>query len=351
MIVIKHVSRHSLFSFWGVIVLNVCNSLTLNLTSSNRRYTCLIDISFILIRIKTSNLFQTIINKKVMKNLKETVRKIKSRMSIEDVYMSVFEDLYWEIYIKNERNYYNFLNMVNLDKIIPVLYYNYFITYDNINDLSANLFELLNERYYFIYCNENDAYNCTDTILLNKYYTKQSLAFYALVEDKPEFKNLINDLINGFDNYILNLDFMNSILHPSSIIYSLAQEYSYTEVINHLNDYMIEEGIALPLSSFFERDLLKSNKSIVRELKPKGLFIDRLKEYEKVEEMHFWSGAIYYALIENRNMNEMYYRNKLTDTYIDNDIISEYYIAEFQYPENETPCHENVVDNDDDDFF
>jgi len=86
---------------------------------------------------------------------------------------------------------------------------------------------------------------------------------------------------------------------------------------------------------------LKSNKSIVRELKPKGLFIDRLKEYEKVEEMHFWSGAIYYALIENRNMNEMYYRNKLTDTFIDNDIIKEDYIVEFQYPERETPCHEN----------
>jgi len=89
---------------------------------------------------------------------------------------------------------------------------------------------------------------------------------------------------------------------------------------------------------------LKSNKSIVRELKPKGLFIDRLKEYEKVEEMHFWSGAIYYALIENRNMNEMYYRNKLTDTFIDNDTINEYYIAEFQYPEREkTPIEKEDI--------
>lgn len=268
-----------------------------------------------------------------MNDLVSKVRKIKSRMSIEDVYMSVFEDLYWEIYIKNERNYYNFLNMVNLDKIIPVLYYNYFITYENIDDLSANLFELLNELYYFIYCNENDAYNCTDTILLNKYYTKQSLAFNELVVVKPEYENLINDIIDRFDNYILNLDFMNSILHPTSVIYRLAQEYSYTEVVNHLKDYMIEESIALPISSFLEKNLLKSNKSIVRELKPKGLFIDRFKEYEK--EMEFWSGAIYYALIENRNMNEMYYRDKFTDTYIDNDIINEDYIAEFQYPERE----------------
>ena len=93
-----------------------------------------------------------------------------------------------------------------------------------------------------------------------------------------------------------------------------------------------------------DRDLLKSNKSIVRELKPKGLFIDRLKEYEKVEEMHFWSGAIYYALIQNRNMNELYFRNKLTDTYIDNDIISEDYIAEFQYPEREkTPIDKEDI--------
>ena len=279
-----------------------------------------------------------------MKDLKVIVRKLKSRMSYEDVYMSVFEDLYWEIYIKNERNYYNFLNMVNLDKIIPVLYYNYFITYDNINDLSANLFELLNERYYFIYCNENDAYNCTDTILLNKYYTKQSLAFNALMEDKPDFQNLTKDIIDRFNNHILNLDFMNSILHPTSIIFSLAQKYSYTEVVNQLKDYMIEEGIAIPLSSFVERNLLKSNKSIVREIKPKGLFIDRLKGYEKEEEMHFWSGAIYYALIQNRNMNELYFRNKLTDTYIDNDIISEDYIAEFQYPEREkTPIDKEDI--------
>jgi len=281
---------------------------------------------------------------------------LKSKMLYEELYMSVFEDLYFELYIKERRNYYNFLNVVNLDKILPVLYNNYFITYENVDDFSANFFEMIDERYYFIYSNENGAYNCSNEILLNKYYTKQSLAFNTLVENKPEYKNLLTDIIKEFDDYILNLDFLYSILHPTSVIYSLSDKYSYSEVIVKLKEYMMEEDIALPINSFLGNDLLKSNKSIDRKLKPEELFKDRLKSFIDGDKdiMDFWCGAVYYALIESRDMNELYYQNKLTDTYIDNDIIEENYIAVFQYPDREISCHYKVIDKDldkDDDLF
>ncbi|MDD4990967.1 MAG: hypothetical protein PHR83_01935 [Paludibacter sp.] len=286
-----------------------------------------------------------------MNDLKSKIRLIKSRMPYEELYMSVFEDVFWELYIKERRNYYNFLNVVNLDKILLVLYNNHFITYDNVDDFSANFFEMIDERYYLCYSNENGAYNCSNEILLNKYYTKQSLAFNSLVSNKPEYKNLLTDIIKVFDNYILNLDYMYSILHPTSVIYSLAEEFSYSEVIVKLKEYMIEEGIALPINSFLDNDLLKPNKSIDRKLKPVGLFKDRLAEYgDDMDLSEFWSGAVYYALIENRDINQMYYQSKLTDTYIDNDIMKEHYIAEFQYPDREIPCHDKDSDKDDDPF-
>jgi hypothetical protein len=281
-----------------------------------------------------------------MNDLKSKIRLIKSRMLYEELYMSVFEDLYFELYIKERRNYYNFLNVVNLDKILLVLYNNNFITYDNVDAFSANCLEMINEDYYFIYSNENGAYNCSNEILLNKYYTKQSLAFNSLVENKPEYKNLLTDIIKVFDTYVLNLDFMYSILHPSSVIYGLSEEFSYSEVIIKLKEYMIEEGIALPINSLMGNDLLKPNESIDRKLKPEELFKDRLKSYRDGDKniIDFWCGAVYYALIENRDINELYYQNKLTDTYIDNDIIEEHYIAVFQYPEREKPCHDKDVD-------
>lgn len=292
-------------------------------------------------------------HKKIKKN---KMNDLKSKMLYEELYMSVFEDLYFEVYIKRERNYYNFLNVVNLDKILPILYNNYFITYENVDDFSANFFEMINEDYYFCYSNENGAYNSSNEILLNKYYTKQSLVFNSLVSNKLEFQNLLTDIIKEFDNYVLNLDFMYSILHPSSVIYGLAEEFSYSEVLLKLKEYMIEEGIALPINSLLGNDLLKPNNSIVRELKPVELFKDRLKSYIDGDKniMDFWCGAVYSALIESRDINAMYYQNKLTDTYIDNDIIEEHYIAVFQYPEREISCHDKVIDKDldkDDDLF
>lgn len=266
-------------------------------------------------------------------------------MTYEGVYMHVFEDLYYELYLYKQRNYYNILNVVNLSKILPVLFNNKSITLDNINDFSANFYEHIKENYYFAFCNEESAYNSSYEIVLNKYYSKQSHAFDELVITKPEFKNLLTDIEKELSDYILDLNYMYSILHPASVIYTLADKYSYSEVIERLKNYMIEEGIALHTSNFLKLDFLKENKSIIRRVKPEGQFIDRLKLHG--EKLYFWVGAVYYALIENRDMNEMYYRNKLTNTFIDNDIYGDYHIAEFQNPEiTNTECQ---LETDDDD--
>jgi len=85
-----------------------------------------------------------------MKNLIPIIRKLKSRMTVEDVYMYVFEDLYYEIFLGEGIHYYNFLNLVNIDKIIPMLYNHYFIDMDNIDRFSANLLDKIVSDFIFI---------------------------------------------------------------------------------------------------------------------------------------------------------------------------------------------------------
>lgn len=294
-----------------------------------------------------------------MENIRIKIRLIKSRISYIDVYMYLFEDLYWGKFIDKRRYCYYILNVANIDKILPVLYNNKFITYDNIENFIANFYEYIEEWYYFSYCNENYFYDTWFKTVLNKYYTKQSLAFEELVKVKPEFKNLLTDIEKELSDYILNLDFMYSMLHPASVIYTLADKYTYTDVVPKLKEYMIDEGIAIPINSFLENDLLKPNKSIVREFKKEELFSERIKVNS--QELDYWTDAVYAALINDKDMNDMYSQNKLTNTYIDYDIIEEDYIAEFQYPLRKTSGHDKdkskvvLIDNEDlgdlDDFF
>lgn len=280
-----------------------------------------------------------------MENIRKKIRLIKSRMSYIDVYMYLFEDLYWGKFINKRRYCYHILNVANVDKILKTLYNNKCITYDNIDIFIANLHENIKDWYFFSYCNENYFYDIWFKTVLNKYYTKQSLAFEELVKSKPEFKNLLTDIEKELSDYILDLDFMYSMLHPTTVIYTPADNYTYTEVVLKLKEYMINEGIAIPTSNLINLNLFKQNESIVRKFEIEDLFSDRINVNS--QNLDYWTDAVYNALINDKDISDMYHQNKLTDTYIDYDIMCDNYIVEYQRPSRKDENIEKSLESND----
>ena len=269
-----------------------------------------------------------------MNNTLEKLRLIKSRLNYDDFYMYVFENLYYRRYSRIKYSY--ILNIKNLDKILKYVYMNYLITYENVDDFTANLFEDINEAFYFSYNKDiyledtffyykNIEFEEFNEFILNQYCIKRSKKYNDLVEKKPEFQNLIIDLENEFKDFILNLNFMYSILHPNSIVYKLSDNFSYADVLSKLKNYMIEKGIAIQLSSFNCMNLLKKNNSLERRISPEILFTDRFKKLSKNKlTVSFWCIYVYSLMKEDLKTDESDYGSFFTH-FIDEDIVSEDY--------------------------
>ena len=256
-----------------------------------------------------------------MKDLRRIVRKLKSRMTLEDVYMYVFEDLYYEIFLGEGINYNNFLNLVNIDKLIPVLYNHYFIDRNNIDRFSTNLLDKIIKDFIFIRCDENEAYDESNVVLLNRYYTKQSQKFNALVEVNPQLKNLIYDITIGLEGYLINTNFMYSILHPDSILYSYIDKYSYKDIVTQMQNYMISNGIAVSLDSYLTGGYFE-DKGIEKQYEAQELFSIRLKSGADISDNTM---LVYDAFMGEWDVMNVYNSSQLTDTYIDDFTIGEGY--------------------------
>ncbi|MEA4983218.1 MAG: hypothetical protein VB066_10940 [Paludibacter sp.] len=222
---------------------------------------------------------------------------------------------------------------------------NYLLTYENVDDFIANIFNIISEAFYFIYIEDiylEDTYLYYNNIefvefydfILNQYSIKNSRNYNDLVERKPEFQNLIVDLENEFQDYMLNLDFMYTILHPGSIIYEFAENLSYKDVLFELKNYMIEKGVAIQLSSFNRMNLLKKNNSLKRRITPEFLFTDRFKKLSNNElTVSFWCVYVYSLMKDGLKTDETDYGSFFAG-YIDDDIISEDYKVIYCVPNN-----------------
>ncbi|MDD4990969.1 MAG: hypothetical protein PHR83_01945 [Paludibacter sp.] len=256
-----------------------------------------------------------------MKDLRTIVRRLKGRISIEDIYMYTFEYLYYEIFLGERINYYNFLNLVNIDKLIPVFYHHYFIDRDNVDSFCSNLLDKIIKDFIFIRCDENEAYDESNVVLLNRYYVKQSMKFNALVKLNPEYNNLIYDITIGLEGYIINTNFIYSILHTDSILYSFVDRYSYNEVIVQMQDYVIGNGIAVSLDSYLTGGYFKDN-GIIRQYESQELFSIR---FESGSEISDNTMLVYEAFMGEWDALNIYNSTQLTDTYIDDFNVGEGY--------------------------
>ena len=77
-----------------------------------------------------------------MKDLKQIVRKLKSRLTLEELYIYVVLEIYYKVFI-NYVYFYHVFNTINLKKVVEYVYNNYFVDWDNIKDVSLNIIEFL----------------------------------------------------------------------------------------------------------------------------------------------------------------------------------------------------------------
>lgn len=238
-----------------------------------------------------------------MKDLKQIVRRLKSRLTLEELYMYVVKDIYYKVFIQDV--YYYHFNTANLKKVVEYAYNNYFISWDNIEDVSMNVIELLIDKYLFIFCDDDEPYWKNEYILLNNYYTKHSGLFNSIAERKPEFRNLIDDLTSvRLKDYIIDINFIYTILHPDSVIYKLVENESYERELDKLFDYVISSGIA------------KKVDSVVKEITcPIGLF-----NYPLYEEIYFNNTIIYLEITFNESDIQLLYDAYIEDFDILNDV-------------------------------
>lgn len=251
-----------------------------------------------------------------MKDLKQVVRRLKSRLTPDELYMYVVKDIYYKIFIDHVY-YYNFFNTINLKKVIEYVYYNYFICWDNIESVSMNIIELLLDKYLFIRCDENQPYKIKEYMLLNNYHTKQSKEFNSRIENRPQFKNLINDLVEvRLKDYIIDINFIYSILHPNSILYEFIDSDSYDVVLDRLVDYMISIGIAKKIESITKGITLPIG--VFNYPFHEEIYLDRLENWDKLIEdynMHL----LYCAYFENFDvLTYVYGYEQLSDTFVEN---------------------------------
>lgn len=184
-----------------------------------------------------------------MKDLKQIVRKLKSRLTLEELYIYVVLEIYYKVFI-NYVYFYHVFNTINLKKVVEYVYNNYFVDWDNIKDVSLNIIELLVDKHLFIFSDENEPFRIREYIILNNYYTKQSKEFKSFIKKKPKFKNLINDFVqNRLKDYVIDINFIHSILHSDSILYKFIETDCYDGVLDKLVEYMVTHRIATRIES------------------------------------------------------------------------------------------------------
>lgn len=154
-------------------------------------------------------------------------------------------------------------------------------------------------------------------MLLNNYYTKQSKEFNLIIQKNPQFKNLINDLVGvRLKDYIIDINFIYSILHPDSILYEYIKTDFYDVVLDKLVDYMIENGIAKKIESISKDITLPVglfNYPLNEDLYFEHSIIDMESIFDD-SDMHL----LYCAHIENFDiLTDVYCMEQLSDSFVE----------------------------------
>jgi len=186
-------------------------------------------------------------------------------MYIMEEIVSEYEN--WEDYK------YSYISVVNLKKIIPVLYFNSCITLNNLNSFREEfIMKISTSNFMYPEKDGTDKYSENRTLFLSDYYVKKSNRFSDLCKAQPQYNNFIQDIENHFKNYLINLNFMKKLFKPTSIVFDLANNYSYETALNIIIQRMHIEDKVVPIDSIVIENLNVNNKVC----EPEELFSYRL---------------------------------------------------------------------------
>jgi len=205
----------------------------------------------------------------------DKIIRFRNRLSLEDIYMYVVEHIVDNIY-NEEKFYFNMVNLTNIEILIPFLYNHYLIDKKNLRSFCINVVDKIVEKFVFVKLYDDGKFEGVEGNIINNHYISDSSKINSLIKSCSDFKNIIPDIYTGLRGYIINTNFMYTIFHPDSIFWFFLDEYSYSDLVVQMQNYMIENGIAVSMDSILNDVCFKGINS-ERDIKEEELFSVRFK--------------------------------------------------------------------------
>ena len=263
-----------------------------------------------------------------MESTRQKIRKYKSRVPLDELYINTIEGIYYKDFIQGAHSYY-FFNTINIERVVRYAYNHYFITWDNLKDVITNILEVFEGGFFYIRCDEDPPYRITEYMILNSFHTKQSRLFNTILETKPEHQSLIKELVEvRLRDYIIDVNFTYTILHPGSVLYQYIEKYNYEEVLYKMVEHMIQNKIALKIDRIITKDILLPINIFIYPFNIE-FYLEAIDEKIKLYDRnhHGDISLIQYAFSEGIDiLSQILHEDQLSDTYIDDFIVHENYM-------------------------
>ncbi len=153
------------------------------------------------------------------------------------------EELETDEFFVNFKYYY--FNLINYRKLLYYLYYKTNITIESIYSYRYCIADVLDLKFIYSNITSSDKYFNIPMRYLNCYYVKKSSKFESLCNLKPEYKNLIFDIEKQFEDYLIEPDYIRALFSPISILFDLANNYTYEDTLKIILGRMIIDNSAI----------------------------------------------------------------------------------------------------------
>lgn len=264
-----------------------------------------------------------------MNSITRKIRKYKSRIPLDELYIHIIEEVYYKIFINDIHCYY-FFNTINFERVIKYAFNTYFITWENVQDFTVNLVEVLIDKFTFIRCDENEPYRFKEYMILNNFHAKQSRLFNTILESKPEYQNLVRELVEvRLQDYIIDVNFIYTILHPESVLYQYIEEYLYDEVLDKMVDYMIINKIAYKIENVITNDILLPVSIFNFPLNLDFYLESTISEKDRLLKSNIRNDVsmVLSAFLNGWDiLTDIYRKNQFSDSYIDDLLVNDKYM-------------------------
>jgi len=220
---------------------------------------------------------------------------------------------------------YSYINLINYRKLLHSLYYKSNISLKEMYKLRYCLIDFIDIRFIHSVIEITDKYYETQMKYLNCYFVKRSGRFENICKIKPEYKKLITDIKKHFEDYLIDPNYMRSLFSQLSIIFNLANNYTYEDtlkiILNRMkldNAVVTIEHIANEITRTYSYSRSFKNMDNIKTIKNEIKKYNKLKFNNQGEVTFCRENSSYLSWITNNKCNEF----NLPEEDIDIDSIS-----------------------------